>query len=853
MVTNNDSLPRWFSGRPRWIQIAATRLLQQSELSDKDISELASLCRQEADGKLPQTTHSFPTNAFSQGVSETLRLCSISDVEGVNALAPKKPLEFGNSNITIIYGNNGSGKSGYVRLLKHVCGARETGTLHPNVYKPSSAVQKACISFEQDGVSRIHTWSGQGVCDELASVDIFDASFGRVFVSNDDEVSYEPPVLSFFSSLILVCEKVAAALDAEANRHQSKKPNMSADKKMTPEGIWYETITAKTDSQTINKHCAFGDVEEAEIQTLQQRLSEQAPAEKAKRLRKQKQHIDTLIQDAQKHLKQLSNENCQRIIAAKKNSLLKKKAADAAAEEVFSGSELEGVGADVWKELWEAARSYSISTAYKEAEYPNVSDGSRCVLCHQALTTEAKARLTSFENFVKGEMQKVAIDASKEYETAINSVEQIPTSESLKARVDAAGVLQEEVASQMIDFFTQLQKRKDLLSEVYSEKGIPDPPLSQKWIDEAYVQSQRLDELAAKYDEDAKSENREGVKKRLSSLQSRKWLSDHRTAIDEEIIRLKLLKQIQDGKKLTNTRALSQKKGELAEAMITDAFVQRFNAELEAFGASQIKVEIVKSRVSKGRVLHKLQLRGASQSDLVEVLSEGESRIVSIAAFLADVTGKSNKAPFIFDDPISSLDQSYEEAVVKRLVELSQDKQVIVFTHRLSLLGTLRHFAEKKSVKPNVISIRLADWGAGEPAHIPLSQSDIRSALNILINQRYLDAKKASEGGEFEHAEILLRSMCSDFRTLVERSIENDLLCGVVQRFQRPIHTMKVKGLAKLEASDCDLLDSLMTKYSGFEHAQPAESPVELPKPDGLLADMNALKSWREEYGKREF
>ena len=328
-------------------------------------------------------------------------------------------------------------------------------------------------------------------------------------------------------------------------------------------------------------------------------------------------------------------------------------------------------------------------------------------------------------------------------------------------------------------------------------------------------------------------------------------MSEHRAAIDEEVTRLKLLNQIQEAKKSTNTKALSQKKGELAEALITDAFVQRFNAELKALGASQVKVELVKSKVSKGRVLHKLQLRGASQSGLADVLSEGENRIVSIAAFLADVTGKSNQAPFVFDDPISSLDQSYEEAVVQRLIELSQDKQVIVFTHRLSLLGTVRHFAEKKSVKPDVVSVRSADWGTGEPAPIPLSQSDIKTALNTLMNQRYQDAKKASENGEFEHAEILLKSICSDFRALVERSIENDLLCGVVQRFQRPVHTLKLKDLAKLKDADCNLLDSLMTKYSGFEHSQPAESPVELPKPDDLLGDMTSLKNWREEYAKR--
>uniref|UniRef100_UPI00406D1AB2 hypothetical protein n=1 Tax=Macellibacteroides fermentans TaxID=879969 RepID=UPI00406D1AB2 len=364
MTNNNDSLSKWFSDRPQWLQIAATRLLQQSALTSKDVSELSTLCQQEAEGKLPKTTCSLPATAFSQTTAGSLRLCSISEVEGVNALAPKKPLEFGKGNITIVYGNNGSGKSGYVRLLKHVCGARETGTLHRNVYKPGSAAQKACISFEQDGAPKTHTWCGQGICDDLNSVDIFDTSFGKVFVSSEDEVSYEPPVLSFFSSLILACEKVASALDTEVNRHQSKKPNIPTDKKVTPEGIWYEAISAKTTTQDIDKHCTFSSADETEMQTLQQRLAEQAPAEKAKQLKKQKNHIDTLVQDAQKYLEQLSDENYRRIIAARKKSILKKTAADTAAEKVFFGSELEGVGSDVWKVLWEAARNYSVSTAY---------------------------------------------------------------------------------------------------------------------------------------------------------------------------------------------------------------------------------------------------------------------------------------------------------------------------------------------------------------------------------------------------------------------------------------------------------------------------------------------------------
>lgn len=850
-MSKASSLSEWFSERPQWLQIMAMRLLQQSELTDKDISEFATLCQKEANQEPLKFSDSFPTSAFSQDAEDNLRLCSISEVEGVNALAPKKPLEFGKANITIVYGNNGSGKSGYVRLLKHVCGARDLGTLHRNVYKPNSSIQKACISFEQNAIPRTHTWSGEGTCDDLSSIDIFDTSYGKVFVSSEDEVSYEPPVLSFFSSLILACEKVTSVLDLKLNNYLSKKPSMPADKKKTVEGIWYEAINENTTSQDIDEYCAFGSSDDALIQTLQQRLAEQEPAEKAKQLRKQKQHIDSLVKDAQKYLAQLSTENYQRLIAAKKKSIVKKTAADMAAKKLFSGSKLTDIGSDIWKELWEAARNYSVLAAYKDIEYPNVTEDSRCVLCHQTLTEEAKDRLISFESFVKGEMQKEATDAADEYEAILQTFETLPTSEILKTKIDATNIPQNGFTSQVTEFFTQLQVRKDQLQEIDSEKAIPEPLPTPKWIVEANDYSKRLGELSEKFEEDAKCDNRDDIVKTLNSLQTRKWLSENRTAIDEEVNRLKNLKQIQEAKKLTNTKVLSQKKGELSQILITNAFVQRFNDELKMLSGSQVKVDLVQTRVSKGRVFHKLQLRGATQSSLVEVLSEGENRIVSIAAFLADVTAKINQAPLIFDDPISSLDQNYEEAVVKRLIDLSRDKQIIVFTHRLSLLGTIKHFSEKRSIKPEVISIRSADWGVGEPAPLPLSHSDIKTALNILINKRYQDAKNANENGEFEHAEILLKSICSDFRTLVERSIENDLLCGVVQRFQRPVHTLKLKELSKLKYTDCNLLDSLMTKYSGFEHSQPEESPVDLPKPDELLDDMKMLLDWREEYIKR--
>ena len=695
-------------------------------------------------------------------------------------------------------------------------------------------------------------WSGQGICDDLNSVDIFDTSFGKIFVSSAYEVSYEPPILSFFSSLIQVCERVAKALDTEADSHQSKKPNIPAEKKGTSEGIWYENISANTTTQDIEKHCMSGSTDEVDMQTLQRRLAEQAPAKKAQELRNQKDHIDSLVQDAQKHLKQLSDENVRQIIAAKASWSCKKKAAAIAAKKAFSDSELEGIGSDVWKELWGAARKYSASFAYKEIEYPNVSEDSRCVLCHQTLSQEAKDRLISFEYFVKDKMQKAATEAATKYESAIQTIEELPTLETLNTRIDAAGLSQDEIVSQMMEFFSQLQTRRNQLPDIDSEEELPTSPSPLKWIEKAIAHSKNFSERAANYDEDAKNDNREEIEKKLNSLQTKKWLLEHRTAIDEEVDRLKLLSQIQKAKKSTNTQSLSWKKGELAETLITDAFVHRFNAELRALGASKVKVDLVKSRVNKGRVLHKIQLRGATQNDLADVLSEGENRIVSIAAFLADVIGKSNQTPLIFDDPISSLDQIYEEAVVQRLIELSENKQVIIFTHRLSLLGLIYDYAKKVDNELEITCIREESWGTGEPGNTPFFVKRPDKALNSLINDHLSKAKKLFREEGKEVYEPYAKALCRDFRILLERMIEFDLMADVVSRYRRDINTKnKIHKLARINQDDCKYFDGLMTKYSRYEHSQPLDAPVPLPEPDELQNDFNKLKEWQTNFNKR--
>ena len=125
--------------------------------------------------------------------------------------------------------------------------------------------------------------------------------------------------------------------------------------------------------------------------------------------------------------------------------------------------------------------------------------------------------------------------------------------------------------------------------------------------------------------------------------------------------------------------------------------------------------------------------------------------------------------------------------------------------------------------------------------------------MNALLNERLRKAKKVYEEEGISEYQVLAKAICSEIRITIERLIERDLLADVVQRFRRPIQTLgKIDKLARINASDCQFLDIMMTKYSRYEHSQPLEAPVDTPNPDELEDDLKKLIGWLTEFLDRE-
>jgi len=858
MRENEQDLAEWFSGRPGWLQEAARRLFANGILAKKDADELTVLCKREAGIVVP----GFPDlkagkldkNSFGQSQQKVnLRLDSIGDISGINALAPRTPLEFQKEPLTLVYGVNGAGKSGYTRILKQCSGGRGSAPLHGDVFHEMKKAQKCTIRYTLDGASHEIEWIPEmEQHDHLRHLSLYDTAAANVYVDSENEVSYEPFVLGCFRVLVDISEKISESLGKEITAKPSRKPSLPQEYLMTVAGNWYEQITHATKDQEISNHAEWTEENEEQIQQLADRLREKNPLEKAKSLRKTKGQVQALKKQFEDCVAILNDNAFQTLLTAKGDAATKRSAADTDVKRAFEGAPLDGIGTESWKLLWEQARIYSEKAAYPGVTFPNVADDAVCVLCQQPLESAGRERLSAFQTFVTSNLELQARDSETIVQQRIKAVEDCVIDASIEDKLDLCEITDEAAREKIKQYARELIDRRQCVLTASALSELTPMP-NRSAVDALGDLELALETQATAFDEDAKTNKRSEHERNERELKAKKWASEQKVAIQSEITRQKEIRLLEKAKSSANTKALSGKKSTLAEELITSAFVKRFERELAALGASRVKVTIEKTRSPKGQVLHEIKLVGNKTGvRAIDVLSEGEFRIVSLAAFLADVDTGESAAAFIFDDPISSLDQDFEEATAERLIKLCGTRQVIVFTHRLSLLAMLEDAADKADIECRTISLQRESWGTGQPAGAPLPAQKPQKALNSLLNERLAKARKVwNEVGSQAYA-VEAKALCSDIRITIERLIELELLADVVQRFRRPINTMgKIGKLAFIEKADCELIDEMMTKYSRYEHAQPKEAPVSLPEPDELEADLKRLQTWQAEFSKR--
>lgn len=848
---------KWLSDRNGWLQTAAKKLIDNKRLPNTDeLAELVRLCKLEAAKQDDPGFLKVAPGAFSAGtVQRIVRVEEVTQVFGVNAIKPGASLPFGTGSLAVIYGQNGSGKSGFARLLKQLSGSRSRDEIRPNVFSDEEHACSAQCRITIDGNSRDIKWHpGAEPHAMLKYAQVFDSKTATQYMGRT-ESSYEPSSMRFISMLIQISDMVSDELGREKGLLVSTLPQFPGDLSDTAEKAWFSSLKASASAENVEAYCRYGKELDDERVKAEALLAEKDIAGRLVTIGKECVAIESIKQAMKLLTEGLTDEKAAELSKAKVTAVAARKAANEVAQQAFANAPLQGVGETAWKLMWEQARAYSVIHAYHGDEFPVTADGAQCVLCQQELTAEGATRLKSFEAFVTAGLETAAKTAEAASAALISKVIQVPSIEDWIARL---AQLQFDEATARA-WHESLKSRRTQFVECAAVGDIS--VFDWAPIDQA-LQKRAADLLAEKTSLAQLQQvgQRQQVDKRVKQLKALQWLTQNKPAILAERERLVDVDLLNRATRLTATNSLTTKRTELGRTELDAGYQTRFDAELKSLGGRRLPVVPHSKAQGKGVITFGLALVGARTGFTPDVvLSEGETRIVALAAFLADTTGSNQRAPFIFDDPISSLDQDFEERVVTRLVELAKTRQVIIFTHRLSLIALVEAVIRKHGENPAnekiihaVQSLRRLDKVSGILAQHSLRDAKPDKALNAVRDHVIPRLKKYQADAEADGYDLTVKSACSDFRIILERIVELILLNDVVIRFRRDVMTKgKLRGVAKVIAEDCDFIDRLMTKYSVYEHSQSDELPQVPVELDEFERDVLELIGWMDEFKGR--
>lgn len=844
-------------GRPLWWRHAIRIALGHGEIKPEFVDVLYNLAKMEFGLLLKD--HIYPANISPVKVigfdveEHSINLLSLGMVRNVSSLVPGQTLNFAPNGLTVVYGDNGAGKSSYAKILKSACLTRgDVPNILTNIFKPSTENPQATLCFSSAGGEPIpYIWEKDGVdSPELKSIRIFDSKSAVHYISKEDRVEYKPAELKLLDELVSVCLEVKRRLLDEQKHHSAPHPifGYNPSTKVNAFLQSLNNLPIAESTTTLDSHCAT-DEEIAQIEPLKLEILEltgKTPDQLKRELAGKYGHREPLYKFINNLVSQLSDGSLSEIGRLYDEHKSKITAAEVIRQTTLTGLPIGGIGTEVWKQMWRHVEGFITS---QNGSFPPAT-GENCPTCLQVIDTATAERMKAFHKYIQDQSQVEAQKTTQAYQARINFIENLSFDLS-----PFSGILTEieavkpEVMNALGELMGQLINRKQAVLATNPCFIHPSLILSvPNWL------KAQLDSLKAKIesvaDDGSLAKSLAEMNSRLLELVDRQTIRQQKQLVLNEINRLHTFQIFQNALGSVVLTKITSFTSVLSNAGAIGQLKGVFESELSTLGFKAFSVE-TKTRGSAGEQKLKLAISNIASTQISDIASEGEQKCIALAGFMSELTIDSRKSAIIFDDPVNSLDHKWRRLFAKRIAKESLHRQVIVLTHDLPFLVMLREAAPETSF--NLVHIAQKGSYSGFPVgRLPWDAMSTKDRIKFL-RQQIVDVRKYCKDFENfieEEYKEKARYVYGKLRTTLERLIEEWLIGDIVQRFSRDVRVTMIAKLLKVSEPEIVFITALYDKCCGFldAHDNPANTGVvPMPDIDELNQDIEDLAVFFEE------
>lgn len=825
-VNLGEATPRrllvdWANGQDAWVrQLTAETILSRQAPSDALLDSVYSTFLAEK-GLADEGAEDIPNLELAAADSdeeEALELVSLTSVEGVNALAAEQVLAFDPA-LTVLFGQNGSGKTGYSRILKRISAVRTAEDILPNAHvtHPNGPpLPNAEIVYRLSGRESSIQWKNEVGLTPFTRISVFDASAVALHVDSELGYVYTPAELALFAHVATGLQGIQQRIADEVNTlAPGSNPLLSKFNRGTKVYPVIETLGATTDTAELDMLATLPENVDAE----RERLEGEVGALRSN-------SVDVFLTSAQEnagHLTRLQNVlvtlrnfNADAYEAARAALQAAEKRRAEAREQLFNAEELPGPPDEDWQSFIVAGDTYRQHLGLEH--FPSAGDS--CLYCMQELGPTALNLLTRYRTFLD--------------ETLVQHVE------DARAILDRSKLsLEEADLSRAIEFATEQRDREDptewasqALELLLAARSIAEITANGKPVDKNTIQEKARAVASTVSDElttvrvaaQQLSEDKENAatalvekQKQFSELVARIELNRNLTAAREYVRRTRRAQQLEKLSRVVSRDAAKQltDQSKLAsEDLVNKDFETLFTEECARLRAPQVALRF------QGRSGQAQRKKAVASYKPSAVLSEGEQKVLALADFLAESRMRGTKAPLVFDDPVTSLDYRRLDEVAARIQNLAETHQVIVLTHNIMFASALIATRQNKKLRTKLYEVRDGGEVKGVLAADVEPRLDTPADLTKRINvklQAIPRAEPVVQDALIKETYDLIRAWCEAF-------VEQELLQNVTQRYRKNIMMTR---LSKIDSSRLDgtiaviepLFDRACERMTGHSHA----------------------------------